>query len=82
MRDEDLEPLMARAAEEGAKRALERIGLHDEHAGRDISELRNLLDAWRDARSTVWKTIIRVITTAVLVALGAGLAVKLKLGGG
>ena len=47
---EELEAMLDRAAKKGAKQALSSIGLHDETAGRDISEMRNLLDTWRDTR--------------------------------
>ncbi|WP_342780510.1 DUF6127 family protein [Arenimonas fontis] len=34
------------------------------HAARDLRELRDLLEAWRDARRTAWQTTIKVVTTA------------------
>jgi len=43
--------------------------------------LRELLEAWRDARRTAWRTTIKVITTAVLAMLLVGVAIKLKLMG-
>lgn len=70
--DDMLALLMDRAAEAGAKRALEKIGLHDSEAGKDVRELRGLLDSWRSARATVGHTIAKVITTAILAALAAG----------
>ncbi|WP_428246742.1 DUF6127 family protein [Ferrovibrio sp.] len=78
---DELKAALERAAEMGARKALEGVGLHDAEAGKDVRDLRELLDAWRSARSTVWRTILKVSTTAALVALGAGLAVKLKIGG-
>ena len=47
-----------------------------------IRELRDLLEAWRDARRTAWQTTIKVVTTGVLAALLVGAAIKLKLMGG
>jgi hypothetical protein len=49
---------------------------------RDIRELRDLLEAWRDARRTAWQTTVKVITTGILAALLVGAAIKLKLMGG
>ena len=52
MRKEDFDDLLDRAAERGAERALSHLGLESSTAARDIHELRNLLEAWRDARRT------------------------------
>ncbi|EPW2942112.1 DUF6127 family protein [Pseudomonas aeruginosa] len=82
LRKEDFDELLAHAAERGAERVLSHLGLENGHAARDISELRDLLDAWRDARRTAWQTTIKVITTGILAALLVGAAIKLKLMGG
>ena len=82
MRKEDFEELLNGAAERGAERALARLGLENGHAARDIGELRELLEAWRDARRTAWRTTIKVVTTAILAMLPVGAATKLKLMGG
>jgi len=79
MRKEDFEELLNGAAERGAERALARLGLENGHAARDIGELRELLEAWRDARRTAWRTTIKVVTTAILAMLLVGAAIKLKL---
>lgn len=79
LRREDLEELVARAAERGAERALSHLGLENGHAARDIRELRDLLEAWRDARRTAWRTIVKVATTGLLAALLLGAAIKLHL---
>ena len=78
----DFDDLLDRAAERGAERALSHLGLESSTAARDIHELRNLLEAWRDARRTAWQTVIKVITTGILAALLVGAAIKLKLMGG
>ena len=82
MRQEDLDDLLTRAAERGAERCLAHLGLENGHAARDIRELRDLLDAWRDARHTAWQTVIKVATTGILASLLVGAAIKLKLMGG
>ena len=82
VRREDFDELLDRAAERGAERVLAHLGLENGHAARDIRELRNLLEAWRDARRTAWQTTVKVITTGILAVLLAGAAIKLKLMGG
>lgn len=82
MRRDDFEDLLDRAAEKGAKRVLAQLGLENGRAARDIRELRDLLEAWRDARRTAWQTVVKVVTTGILAALLVGVAIKLKLMGG
>lgn len=69
-----LEAMLARAADEGARRALERIGLHDEQAGGDVRDLRTLLGAWRDVQTTARQTVVRVLTAAMLGLIAGGVA--------
>ena len=82
LRKEDFDDLLDRAAERGAERCLAHLGLENGHAAKDIHELRDLLEAWRDARRTAWQTTVKVITTGILAALLVGAAIKLKLMGG
>ena len=82
LRPEDLDDLLTRAAERGAERCLAHLGLENGHAARDIRELRDLLEAWREARHTAWQTIIKVATTGLLAVILVGAAIKLKLMGG
>ena len=64
---EELEAMLDRAASRGAKQALASIGLLDDNAHKDMTEMRSLLEAWRDTRKSIWTTVIRLVTTAVLV---------------
>ena len=82
LRKEDFEELLNHAAERGAERVLSHLGLENGHAARDIRDLRDLIEAWREARHTAWQTFIRVLTTGFLAALLVGAAIKLKLMGG
>ena len=82
LRKEDFDELLDRAAERGAERCLAHLGLENGHAARDIRELRDLLEAWRDAGRTAWQTVIKVATTGILAILLVGAAIKLKLMGG
>lgn len=82
LRKDDFEELLDCAAERGAERCLAHLGLENGSAARDIRELRDLLDAWRDARRTAWQTFVKVLTTGLLAALLVGAAIKFKLMGG
>jgi len=82
LRREEFDDLLDRAAERGAERALAHLGLENGHAAKDIRDLRDLLQAWRDARRTAWQTAVKVVTTGILAALLVGAALKLKLMGG
>lgn len=75
---ETLRLLIEEASARGAARALERCGLQDAAAGGDISELRALLDAWRDTKRTARRAAVKWLTRAVLVALTAAIAIKLR----
>ncbi len=79
LRRGDFEELLDRAAQRGAERVLAHMGLENGHAARDIRELRDLLEAWRDARRTAWRTIVKVATTGLLAALLLGAAIKFHL---
>ena len=63
---EELEDMLDRAARRGAKEALRSIGLLDDAAHKDITEMRNLIEAWRDTRKSIWATITKLVTVAVL----------------
>lgn len=70
-----LQALLDTAAERGAKKALAAIGLCDAKAAGDVRDLREVLDAFRLAKTTAWTTIVRVLTAAVLAAVIAGVGV-------
>ncbi len=82
LRAEDLDDLLTRAAERGAERCLAHLGLENGHAARDIRELRDLLEAWREARHTARQTMVKVVTTGLLTVIVLGAAIKFKLMGG
>ena len=60
------------ASEEGAKRALAKVGLEDEDAGKDIQDLRTLIESYRSAKRTATETIIKalVVFTLGLISMG------------
>ena len=63
---EEIETMVDNAARRGAKEALRSIGLLDDDAARDIIEMRSLLEAWRDTRKSVWSTVVKLATVALL----------------
>jgi hypothetical protein len=75
--DDATRRLIEDAAEAGARKALARVGLQDDDAIHDVRELRNLLDSWRQTKSTIGQTITRVTTMFLLGALAAGTTIKL-----
>jgi Family of unknown function (DUF6127) len=76
-----LRALIEEASDLGASRALARLGLADETAPKDMAELRELLVAWRDAKTTARKAVIGWVVKLGLALLLIGLAVKLDLTG-
>lgn len=81
MPEAEFEQLLERAAETGARRALHEVGLDGNDAADDIRDLRSLLGCMRLAKRTAVQTVVRLITTGILLALMAGIAIKLKLFG-
>ena len=63
---DEIEDMLDRAARRGAKEALRSIGLLDDQAQKDITEMRGLLEAWRDTRKGIWTTIVKITTVGVL----------------
>jgi hypothetical protein len=58
--------MLDNAASRGAKEALRSIGLLDDDAAKDIIEMRNLIEAWRDTRRSIRSTIVKMTTVGVL----------------
>jgi len=76
-----LRAIAEEAGELGAARALARIGLSDEAASGDIDELRELLQAWRDAKASAWKAAIEWLVRGMCALLLLGIAVRLGVPG-
>ena len=74
---EELQTLLENAAEAGAQRTLKHLGLADERGVQDLREVRDLLGAWRAAKEQAWRTFVQIGTTALLVALLAGVTFSL-----
>ena len=76
-----LRAIVEEASELGAQRVLGHIGLDDETAQSDLSELRQLLRAWRDAKSLAWRETVNWIVRGVLALLLIGIAVRMGAAG-
>lgn len=75
-----LRAVVEEASSLGAARALSRMGLADADAHTDLAELRQLLGAWRDAKTSAWKAVVNWVVRAGLALLLLGIAVRLGLG--
>ncbi|CAB5220369.1 hypothetical protein UFOVP235_49 [uncultured Caudovirales phage] len=62
----ELARLLDEAAERGARRALESVGLHDPSAGTDIHDLRTLIESWRSAKRTALEAFVKWLTIGLL----------------
>jgi hypothetical protein len=67
-----LRALVEEASEAGAARALARVGLGGEDAGRDVGELRALLAAWREAKQSARAAVIGWAVKIALTGLVVG----------
>ena len=74
----EIEAMLDRAARKGAKEALASIGLLDDSAQRDITEMRSLLEAWRDTRKSIWNTVTKVVTVSILTFIAGAVWMNLN----
>ncbi|HPB22266.1 MAG TPA: DUF6127 family protein [Novosphingobium sp.] len=72
-----LRAIVGEASELGAERVLARMGLDDAAAHSDLSELRELLQAWRDAKTAAWKAVLAWVVRGALALVLMGMAWKL-----
>jgi hypothetical protein len=74
---EELEAMLDRAARRGAKEALKSLGLQDDDAHKDLLEMRTLLEAYRDTKKSIWQTVVRISTVALLSFVAASVWMQL-----
>jgi 2-iminoacetate synthase ThiH len=74
---EELESMLDRAARRGAREALKSLGLQDDDAHKDLHEMRTLLEAYRDTKKSIWSTVVRISTVAVLSFVAASVWMQL-----
>ncbi len=72
-----LRAIVEETTEIATNRVLDRLGLADPGAENDLDELRELLQAWRDAKASAWKAFIEWLIRALLAVLLIGIAVRL-----
>jgi len=71
-----LRAMIEEASELGAERVMARMGLNDPTAHADFAELRQLLQAWRDAKAAAWKAVAAWVVRAALALLLLGLVLR------
>ncbi len=71
-----LRALIEEASEAGARRALHSVGLMDEDSAKDIMELRQLVQGWRDAKRTALASIVTWTVRTLVALLLIGLAYR------
>lgn len=76
-----LRAIVEEASELGARRMVVQLGLDDDTAIHDLSELRELLQAWRDAKASAWRAAVDWLVRGVLALLLIGIAVRFGLTG-
>jgi len=76
-----LRAIVEEATELGADRVLIRLNLDDDRAQNDIDELRELLSAWRSAKSSAWKAVVEWVVRGTMALLLIGIAVRLGVPG-
>lgn len=76
MTEDQIKILVTQAAEQGATRALARIGLQDDAAVHDVRDLRDLLSSWRETRKSILMTAVKMITVCVLTFIAGAVFVK------
>ena len=73
----EIEAMLQQAAQQGVREALTRIGLSDDNAPHDVRELRQLIDGWRDIKSTAVKKLVRWAILGIIGILSVGAYVTL-----
>ena len=63
------------------RQSFKELGLHDDAAGADVKELRSFLDAFRAAKSVIWKTVLTLVVTGMMMLLSMGGYNWIKSGG-
>jgi hypothetical protein len=74
--DPQMKLLIAEASREGARRALEEIGIRDEDDIESIREVRGLIEAWRQVKKGFLQQLGRMLAIAILAAIASFLVAK------
>jgi hypothetical protein len=68
----ELEEILQKASQKGARMALSELGLNDEKAPTDIRDLRELIKAFRMAKKDSFKIFIKCILLGFMTLVTAG----------
>lgn len=69
----ELRAMLDKAAEDGAKKALAAIGLHDEDAAADVRDLRQVMADWRAMKRGILTSLGNVFVMGLIALIGTGL---------
>lgn len=75
----NLKSIIEQSAEAGARKVMSGIGLADAAARKDMDDLRQLLAAWRDAKTSARRALVEWVVRIFLALLLIALAVRLGL---
>lgn len=76
----DLRAMLDKSAEDGARKALAAIGLHDEEAANDVRGIRQMMADWRAMKRGVLTSLGNLIVLGVMSLIGAGIWWHLRKG--
>ncbi|GGJ14361.1 DUF6127 family protein [Neoroseomonas lacus] len=80
MEAQELRAMLDQAAEDGAKRALAAIGLHDSEAANDVRDLRQVMADWRAVKRTMFTSIANTMVLGLMALIGFGVLWHLRKG--
>lgn len=69
----ELRAMLEKAAEDGARRALAGVGLHDEDAADDVRDLRSLMADWRTVKRGVFTSMANALVLGLIGAIATGI---------
>lgn len=69
---QELRAMVEKAAEDGARKALAGVGLHDADAGNDVHDLRQMMADWRAMKRGILTALGNTIVLGVLGLILAG----------
>lgn len=76
----EMRAMLEKAAEDGARKALAGVGLHDVEAANDIRDIRQMITDWRAMKRGVLTSLGNVLVLGVLSLIGAGVWWHLRKG--
>lgn len=75
---QELRAMLEKASEDGARKALAGVGLHDAEAGDDVRDLRQMMADWRAMKRGILTTIGNTIVLGLIGLIGFGILWHLK----